>query len=195
MGDLTQPSTIDDLVRDLRRGEDSTQQFKRDVAHVDALAVEMAAFANSEGGTIYLGVDDDGTTVGLSPEDVRRLNPLIANAASQHVRSPLVVHTRNVALEGDRVVIVGPLRGMFDDRVEIVSPGTLPNSLTVDKIRAGNSNLRNPILASFVAKGLLPYRGLGTGVPRALEEWPHIELRDDRDANLFVATVRRPQPE
>ena len=42
---------------------------------------------------------------------------------------------------------------MFDDRIEIISPGTLPNNLTVENIRAGNSNLRNPILASFVAKG------------------------------------------
>jgi 23S rRNA pseudouridine2605 synthase len=30
--------------------------------------------------------------------------------------------------------------------IEIVSPGNLPNNLTVEKIRAGNSNLRNPIL-------------------------------------------------
>jgi hypothetical protein len=55
----------------------------------------------------------------------------------------------------------------------------------------GNSNLRNPILASFVAKGVLPYRGLGSGVPRALEAWPDIDFRDDRGGGLFVATVRR----
>lgn len=67
----------------------------------------------------------------------------------------------------------------------------LPNNLTVENIRAGNSNLRNPILASFVAKGILPYRGLGSGVPRALEAWPDIELRDDRDGGCFVATVKR----
>ena len=52
---------------------------------------------------------------------------------------------------------------VFEDRIEIVSPGHLPNHLTVEKIRAGNSVLRNPILASFAAKGVLPYRGLGTG--------------------------------
>lgn len=33
-------------------GEDSRRQFKRDVTHADALAAEMAAFANSEGGVI-----------------------------------------------------------------------------------------------------------------------------------------------
>ena len=55
----------------------------------------------------------------------------------------------------------------------------------------GNSNLRNPILVSYVAKGLLPYHGLGSGIKRALEEWPEIGFLDDRDGCLFTATVHR----
>jgi predicted HTH transcriptional regulator len=57
----------------------------------------------------------------------------------------------------------------FDNRIEIVSPGHLPNNLTVEKILTGNSNVRNPILVSYVAKGLLPYNGLGSGIKRALD--------------------------
>ncbi len=378
-------------------GEDTSRQFKRDVHNGDALASEMVAFANSQGGTIYIGIDDDGTAHGLARTDVRRVNQLIGNVASQSVRSPIAVQTRNILLESGRVVIeltipkgldkpyfdrngviwlkagsdkrrvnskeelrrffqmsdqfhadalptragpdaldklrfrdflrdryaqafpddlaeqlrllrnmnlateegvlnlaglllfgeqpefmkpqfvikavsfpgtsihgstyedtedfTGPLRRIFDgalgfvlrnlrkvqagqgvnslgipeippvvfeellvnalvhrdymvsapirlfvfsNRIEIISPGHLPNSLTVEKIRAGNSNLRNPILASYVAKGILPYRGLGSGVPRAIEHWPRIDLRDDRDRCLFVATVHRegvPVPE
>ncbi len=52
--------------------------------------------------------------------------------------------------------------------------------------------MRNPILASFAAK-LLPYRGLGSGLLRALRAWPQIELIDDRAGNLFKAIVTRPQ--
>ena len=78
---------------------------------------------------------------------------------------------------------------MFDDRVEIISPGHLPNHLTVAKIRAGNSVIRNPILVSFASKGLLPYRGLGSGIKRALEDWPGIEFKDDHEENLFVSVV------
>jgi ATP-dependent DNA helicase RecG len=63
---------------------------------------------------------------------------------------------------------------IFDDRIEIISPGHLPNNLTVEKIRSGISNIRNPILVSYVAKGLLPYKGLGSGIKRALEDWPDI---------------------
>lgn len=58
-------------------------------------------------------------------------------------------------------------------------------------IKRGNSNLRNPILASFAAKNILPYRGLGSGIRRALEEWPRIEFIDDREGSLFTAVVRR----
>jgi ATP-dependent DNA helicase RecG len=90
-------------------------------------------------------------------------------------------------------LISAPIRlFVFDDRIEIVSPGHLPDHLTVEKIRAGNSNIRNPILVSHVAKGILPYRGLGSGIQRVLEEWPATAFRDDRDGCLFTATVQRP---
>ena len=87
--------------------------------------------------------------------------------------------------------ISAPVRVLiFADRVEIISPGHLPNNLTIENIKAGNSNMRNPILASFAAK-LLPYRGLGSGLLRALRAWPHIELIDDRVGNLFKVNVMR----
>lgn len=54
-----------------------------------------------------------------------------------------------------------------------------------------HSIIRNPILVSYIAKGLLPYRGLGSGIKRALEDWPQIEFSDDREGNLFIATVHR----
>lgn len=88
--------------------------------------------------------------------------------------------------------ISAPVRVLlFADRVEIISPGHLPNNLTIENIKAGNSNMRNPILASFAAK-LLPYRGLGSGLLRVIRTWPHIELIDDRAGNLFKAIVIRP---
>ena len=88
--------------------------------------------------------------------------------------------------------ISAPVRVLvFADRVEIISPGHLPNNLTIENVKAGNSNMRNPILASFAAK-LLPYRGLGSGLLRALRAWPDIELVDDRAGNLFKAIVTRP---
>ncbi len=378
------------LKRLVRRGEDSRQQFKADVRNAESLASELAAFANTDGGVLLLGVADDGTIPGLKTADVSRINQLISNAASQLVRSPLSVKTENVAVGKGRIAIVlsvpkgidkpyfdkngviwlksgsdkrrvnskeelrrlfqftdqfhadelptktgvehldklrfrdfleqehqmaypesstelrrllrnlnlatedghlnlagvllfaehperikpqfvlkairypgteihetkyldtedfdGPLPRIFenalafvmrnlhkvqagqgvnapgtpeipqsafeellvnalmhrdylisapirlfvfDDRIEIVSPGHLPNNLTVDMILAGNSNIRNPILVSYAAKGLLPYHGLGSGIKRALAAWPSIDFVDDYDGCLFTATVHR----
>jgi ATP-dependent DNA helicase RecG len=93
-------------------------------------------------------------------------------------------------------LVSAPIRlFIFDNRIEIVSPGHLPNNLTVEKIKAGNSNIRNPILVSYVAKGLLPYHGLGSGITRALDEWPEIDFTDDRDGCLFKVIVHRKQTE
>ena len=42
---------------------------------------------------------------------------------------------------------------------------------------------------------LLPYRGLGSGIPRALDEWPQIDLIDEASGNQFTARVQRPKTE
>ena len=79
---------------------------------------------------------------------------------------------------------------IFNDRIEMISPGHLPNNLTIENIKNGNSNIRNPILASFATK-LLPYRGLGSGIRRALKAYPAVDFEDDRDGNLFKVIIRR----
>ncbi|MCP5053379.1 MAG: hypothetical protein GY940_39810 [bacterium] len=81
---------------------------------------------------------------------------------------------------------------VFDNRVEIISPGKLPNGLTVENIKYGNTVARNHVIASFASK-MLPYRGLGTGVQRAVKEQPNIELIDDADSDQFIVRIPRPE--
>lgn len=42
---------------------------------------------------------------------------------------------------------------------------------------------------------MLPYRGLGSGIPRAFREWPRIELIDDVTGNQFSVLAWRPASE
>jgi ATP-dependent DNA helicase RecG len=87
--------------------------------------------------------------------------------------------------------ISAPIRiFIFNNRVEIISPGHLPNNLTIENIKSGNSNIRNPVLASFATK-ILPYRGLGNGIRRALKAYSEIDFIDDRDNNLFKVIIRK----
>ncbi len=379
---------ITELLEIIAHGEDSRHQFKANVTNETSLAREMVAFSNSGGGTLFIGVSDDGTFAGLTREDMGRLNQLVSNAASQQVRPPINPQTENIAtpaglvmrvvirdgiskpytdkdgvswvksgadkrkatsreeiqrlyqsaalIHGDEIPVSGmtladldidyfkqffektfgepieqqelslqdilhnmnlmkdgvlnvsgallfarhpnlrlpvfivkavafpgndihettyldsrdikgkladmfhqsmsfvlanirhiqddwdvnapgrpeipritleelianalihrdyfvsaPVRiFVFDNRVEIISPGHLPNNLTVENIKAGNSNIRNPILASYATK-ILPYRGLGSGITRALKAYPHIDFEDDHNGNLFKVVIKR----
>lgn len=379
---------ITELLEIISRGEDSKNQFKKNVTNAISLAQEMVAFSNSGGGKIFIGVGDAGEITGLSSADINRLNGLVSNAASQNVRSPINPKTENIALseglvmvitvfdgiskpymdnqgviwvkcgadkrkvtsreemqrmfqsvglihgdeipangmtvadldllyfknffereygekldnqnislpdilknmnlvknsilnisgallfaknpqvrlpifivkavsypdniidgseyldsqditgkladvfqkslgfvmgnlrhiQGDRNIntpgeseipretleellvnalihrdyfISAPIRiFLFRNRVEIISPGYLPNNLTIENIKSGNSNIRNPILASYATK-ILPYRGLGTGIRRALQKYPEIDFENDLDGNQFKVIIKR----
>ena len=55
----------------------------------------------------------------------------------------------------------------------------------------GNSYARNPLMANFCAK-TMPYRGLGSGIPRVLAEDSHVEFIDSKEGNQFTVRVSRP---
>ncbi len=380
---------IIEILTTLTQGEDSQNQFKKNMTNAVSLASEMVAFSNGQGGKIFLGVDDDGSISGLEQNDIQRLNQLVSTTASQGVIPAINPTTQNIPIEDKRIMIIKVEKGLnkpyqdkngaiwvkngadkrkatsreeiqrlfqagglihadenalpqfsisdldmdffgrffqkrynetlkeqeipldqvlsnmnlardgylnltgallfgknpsnrlpsfivkagafpgtqlttdtyidsrditgkisdifqqslsfilgnikhiqegqsvnsigrpeipsivleellvnalvhrdyfiqapirlfvFKDRVEIISPGHLPNNLTIANIKAGNSNQRNPILASF-ANHLLPYRGFGSGILRALENHPNIDFIDDRDGNLFKCIIHRP---
>ena len=98
--------------------------------------------------------------------------------------------TANALIHRDYFVSAPVKVLVFANRIEIISPGHLPNNLTTDNIKMGISNVRNPILHSFATK-LLPYRGLGSGIKRALKAYPEIEFVDDREGNVFRVTIHR----
>ena len=97
---------VTELLRIVARGEDSRHQFKRDSSNPDSLAQEFVAFSNSGGGFLIIGVDDDGTVVGLSADDVQRLDNQVSNSASQHMDPPCNPRTEIVEVEGERVMVV-----------------------------------------------------------------------------------------
>ncbi|MCK9466388.1 MAG: hypothetical protein M0Q29_10945 [Thiopseudomonas sp.] len=80
---------------------------------------------------------------------------------------------------------------VFRDRIEIISPGHLPDNISTDEIKRGKTKRRNPVLSEHAAH-VLPYRGLGSGINRALQAWPHIELQDHKSGNEFRAVITRP---
>ncbi|MDR3187796.1 MAG: putative DNA binding domain-containing protein [Prevotellaceae bacterium] len=79
---------------------------------------------------------------------------------------------------------------IFDNRVEIISPGKLPNGLTVEEVKYGNPVIRNNQLVAF-ATHTLPFSGLGSGLKRALALQPNIELINEVEEERFIVKIPR----
>lgn len=104
--------------------------------------------------------------------------------------SSLVEFTVN-ALVHRSLNLKAPVRiFIFDNRVEIHSPGDLPNGLTIDDIKLGTSMPRNMFLFNN-AIYLLPYTGVGSGITRALDENINVTFNNNASAQEFVITVWR----
>ena len=57
---------------------------------------------------------------------------------------------------------------IFEDRIEITSPGKLANTLTLEKIKVGNSALRNHFIIKYL-DNMRYIDGLGRGIPRVIK--------------------------
>ena len=79
---------------------------------------------------------------------------------------------------------------MFHNRIEIISPGKLTNSLTVENIINGRSICRNPILDS-ICENILPYSGYRSGIKRVLSINPNVEFINDRELEQFKCIIPR----
>ena len=88
-------------------------------------------------------------------------------------------------------VIEAPLRVfIFDNRIEIHSPGLLPEGVSMESIKHGASVPRNKLLFNH-GINLLPYTGAGSGITRALKFTPDIKFVNDETLHEFVVTVER----
>ncbi len=100
-------STDSEEVYQLRRlvmeGEGQHLEFKRKVSHPEKIVREMIAFANSEGGTLLIGVDDDGTLAGVKYPDEEIMT--VREAIHKHMKQPLVYHDTVIELSQNKFVI------------------------------------------------------------------------------------------
>ncbi|KPA18282.1 transcriptional regulator, partial [Candidatus Magnetomorum sp. HK-1] len=80
---------------------------------------------------------------------------------------------------------------VFDNRVEIESPGILPETLTIESIKSGIAFQRNSTLSNYLID-MISFRGIGLGVSSILSDYPGIELIDDEDSDQFKVIIKRP---
>jgi predicted HTH transcriptional regulator len=79
---------------------------------------------------------------------------------------------------------------IFDNRIEIHSPGILPDGVTEESIKQGISVPRNKLLFEN-AKDILPYTGIGSGIMRAMQSYDKILFKNDFVREEFITTLKR----
>ena len=103
-----------DVLRQLRLGEDSHWEFKQ-VAFAgdrltsprrDDLADEIAAFANAEGGVLLCGVTDRGDVQGLSRDQIVALDAVVVEISTDSVKPAVRIRTHHLQLQGGKRVLL-----------------------------------------------------------------------------------------
>ena len=100
-----------------------------------------------------------------------------------------LVH-RNYSISGSKIRIF-----MFDDRIEFRSPGRLPNTVTIEKMKIGISYARNPFLVKYM-ENLRYIDQLGRGIPMILKAMREAGAREPLLQELgeeFILTLYNTQ--
>ena len=154
-----------ELIEPIARGEDSRTQFKlsQDVTNAKSLAGEMVAFANSKGGRILIGVDDTGSVIGLSPDDIRRINQLISNTATDCVRPSINPETENISVSGLLVMVVTVPEGISKPYADNEGVFWMKSGSDKRRVTAREEIQRMLQSADFVHADEVPVAGTTTG--------------------------------
>lgn len=97
-----------DKIKDLlSHGENKRVEFKKCTDKVSASVYEtVCSFLNAEGGYIFLGVDDDGTILGINPKCVTDMTKSIINTLNnpEQFLPPMPITPERTEIDGKVVL-------------------------------------------------------------------------------------------
>lgn len=108
--------------------ESETVELKSEI--VSDICKEIIAFANTRGGTLYIGVADDGTVVGVENADdaLLRLNNMVRDSIKPDVT--MFLHYQVQTVEGKQMIVVTVQKGT-ERPYYLASKGLKPNGVYV----------------------------------------------------------------
>lgn len=95
--------TVRELQLLVKEGEHTTLEFKRKVAHPEKIIKEIVAFANTSGGNLLIGVNDDGHLTGLKFPDEDAY--MLERAIRQHCRPQIQLQKEYIQLSEKKTII------------------------------------------------------------------------------------------
>lgn len=119
----------------------------------------------------------------LKREEVEEYPTLVLREAIVNA----IVH-RNYSITGSKIRIF-----MFEDRIEFHSPGKLPNTVTIEKMKIGVSYARNPFLVKYM-ENMRYIDQLGRGVPMIIKTMKDTGAKEPELKEIgeeFIITIYR----
>lgn len=96
--------TAKDLIKLVEKGECLNIEFKQRFSDYSKIAKEIIAFANTNGGYLIIGIDDDGSIYGVESEKGEA--GLIKETAENHCEPPVFYKIEFVEIYGKEIVVV-----------------------------------------------------------------------------------------
>ncbi|MBS0350555.1 MAG: putative DNA binding domain-containing protein [Proteobacteria bacterium] len=93
-----------DIIKLTQLPEGQTLEFKRDTSSLDAILKAVIGFANSAGGIILIGVDDDGSIVGLL--EPAKVQEQVANAIAHRIKPQLLPEFNIVEVRHKSMLVI-----------------------------------------------------------------------------------------
>ncbi len=105
--------SLTELIEKIILGEDATIEFKREMPHRNSLADEIAAFANTQGGVILIGVDDDRNIVGLELQELDRVEKTVVEICEDSIEPTVPIFTEKLRIDDKNILKIVVPRSLF----------------------------------------------------------------------------------
>lgn len=90
----------------IEKGENLHTEFKQWPLGADELSSAIVAFANTDGGQIFLGVDDQKQIVGIPEAESDRINQFVDNVAFNNCDPPITVIQETIRTQQEQTILV-----------------------------------------------------------------------------------------
>ncbi len=105
--------SLTELIEKIRLGEDATIEFKREMPRRDSVADEIAAFANTRGGVILIGVDDNSEIVGLDLQQLNRVEKTVVEICEDSIEPAVPIFTEKLRIDDKNLLKIEVPRSLF----------------------------------------------------------------------------------
>lgn len=190
----------------LEQGEGLRVEFKRTLSSAYRIARTLTAFANTSGGTLLIGIDDDGRTVGIDSE--YREMQLIERATDFLIEPALIVSYETIRHEGRNVLLLNvpesdekPHTALNERGERIIYVRQRDKSVPTQRLLTAGTSVDQKLLQTPMVKNLLQFLRKNDSITAArlaklvnISDYRANKLLHELSEQGLLLMVDRPRP-